>query len=70
MLDGELPKVGELRADGADVDEQEKGGTAALMVAVILGHAAIAEMLLAAGAKVDLQDKNGKTALDNHGRGR
>ena len=45
--------------DGADVDEQEKGGTAALMVAVSPGHAAIVEgdemeaLLRVAGVKGD-----------------
>jgi ankyrin repeat protein len=55
--------VGELITDGADVDEQDKDGWFALMVAAIHGHTTVVEALVQAGARIDLQDKGGGTPL-------
>jgi serine/threonine-protein phosphatase 6 regulatory ankyrin repeat subunit B len=53
---GELERVRELIADGADVDEQDKSGWTALMRAAADGYAAVVEALLQAGAQVDQHD--------------
>ena len=60
--DGKLPAVKELLAKpGVDVDEQSRYGWTALHWAAIKGHAAVVGVLLAAGARTDLKDKDGDT---------
>ena len=61
---GDLQRLEELIADGADVDEQNHEGDTALVVAAERGYAVVAEALLKAGAKIDLHNMNGRTALD------
>ncbi|MFF4079211.1 ankyrin repeat domain-containing protein [Streptomyces sp. NPDC001777] len=66
---GHAPYVRELlRATDIDVDHVNRLGWTALLEAVILGdggraHQEIVELLLAAGADVDLPDGDGTTAL-------
>ena len=47
-----------------DIDEQDKYGFSTLMIAA-LGEASVVEALLQAGARTDLKDKDGRTALDD-----
>jgi hypothetical protein len=64
--DGEARRVGELIADGADVDEQGKTGGTTLMAAANDGQwpcTAIAAALVNTGAQLDLHNKDGVTAL-------
>ena len=49
---------------GAHIDDVDDRGRSALMDAAELDHGAIAEWLVAHGAKRDLRDKDGKTAAD------
>jgi hypothetical protein len=60
---GEAQRVGQLIADGADVDLQVKSGQTALIVAAWQGHTAVVEALVNAGAQLDLQNSDGVTAL-------
>ncbi|KDO21909.1 TKL protein kinase [Saprolegnia parasitica CBS 223.65] len=60
---GDLAAVAEFLHDGADPDSRNKIGEPALFVAVMEGHVNIAEMLLNAGAAVDLETPGGATAL-------
>jgi ankyrin repeat protein len=60
-----LPVMMEALALGADVNwrhQEEHGGTA-LMVAVAAGAMATTEFLLLNGAKLDVKDEGGQTAL-------
>ena len=49
---------------GARIDDADDRGRTALMTAAELDHPAMAELLLAHGAKKDLRDKAGKTAAE------
>jgi ankyrin repeat protein len=61
---GELDKVVQLIADGAQVNAQfELDGMTALMWAAFMGHIGVCEFLIANGADVNAQDNNGDTAL-------
>ena len=73
---GQVESAGRLLAAGADPDEQEASGLTALMSAVIAngeldlgsGHPVflqLVELLIDAGAELDLEDENGDTALDH-----
>lgn len=48
---------------GCDVNLQDKQGGTALMDACVTGHGNYAEQILKKGAKVNVQDHNGYTAL-------
>lgn len=45
------------------VDAQDKDGTTALMAAAVRGHAKVVELLIVAGAGVNMQNMDGHTAL-------
>jgi 3-deoxy-D-manno-octulosonic-acid transferase len=56
--------VKEFLARGADINYQEKNGSNALMYAAAGGKTAVVEELLKAGARRDLKDAKGRTAMD------
>ncbi|MEM4367218.1 MAG: ankyrin repeat domain-containing protein, partial [Candidatus Anstonellales archaeon] len=59
-----LERVVKLVLEGADVNVQDNNnGWTALMLAAEKEHEGIVEMLIKAGAKLDLQNKDGETAL-------
>lgn len=60
---GDLAKVKELIAAGADVNARRKDGGTALMYALGTGRTEIARALIAAGADVNARDQKGATAL-------
>jgi TonB family protein len=62
--DGDADAVRALLVDGADVDQRGRGGHTALMIAAIISHVEIADLLLGAGADVQLLDNLGLTARD------
>lgn len=51
-------------APGIDIDAQTDMGLTALMIALAQEQNAVVKKLLDAGARTDLKDKHGKTALD------
>ena len=63
-VDAALRTVKLLLSSGAKVDLVDDRGRDALMIAAGLGHAAIAQALLDAGADRTLRDKTGKSAID------
>lgn len=62
ILNGNIETVQRLINSGIDVNMNDKGVTA-LMGAAALGHKQIVEMLLQAGAAVNLKDQSKQTAL-------
>lgn len=63
-LDGDVDRVLELIAQGADVNTADQaGGHTALHSAAQGQHAETAQALLSAGAQVDARDRFGKTPL-------
>ena len=60
---GDLKRVKDLIAAGADVNLQDKNGITALIWANVLGHLDVVKILIEAKANVDHQDKYGRTAL-------
>ena len=48
---------------GAEIDQQDSGGSTALTSAAYNGHERVVELLLRHGVKVNVQDSNGFTAL-------
>ncbi len=63
-LAGQGDIVSRALQNGFDVNRQNAEGRTLLMMAAFNGHTMVARMLLQAGAKVDMQDKNdGSTAL-------
>ena len=63
-VDAALRTVKLLLSRGAKVDLIDDRGRDALMIAAGLGHGAIAQALLDAGADRTLRDKTGKSAID------
>lgn len=53
-----------LLALGAEINPQDKSGRSLLMYAVLAGRSQLVDLLLAAGARTDLQDNRLRTALD------
>jgi ankyrin repeat protein len=62
-LEGDIAKVQDLLAKGADVNAQNRFGGTALMLAASQGDTAIVEALLAKGADVNAKSNEGWTAL-------
>lgn len=63
-LRGDLPRVRELLAYGAPVDEEEQpSGTTALFKAAFSGHIDVMEELMKHGADINHKDCNGWTPL-------
>lgn len=60
---GDVARVRDLIAQGADVDARDAYGATALMNAAHSGNLEMVETLLAAGAEVDAKDELGWTAL-------
>ena len=61
-LAGDLSQVGALLEQGSDVNYQN-GGVTALYAASENGHEGVVQALLAKGARVNFQGRNGRTAL-------
>lgn len=62
--EGELDKVKQLLATGADIDKIDtETGTSALMEAVESNNQEMVQVLLSAGADVNAKNKHGRTAL-------
>jgi len=62
-LEGDLAKVQDLIAKGADVNARNRFGGTALMLAASQRDTAIVEALLAKGADIDAKQQEGTTAL-------
>ena len=62
-LAGDLAQVRALLEKGADIDQQDRDGATALILASQQGHEGIVQALLARGAEIDHQAKIGITAL-------
>jgi uncharacterized protein len=60
---GLIEEVAELLRHKSWVDHQEAGGKSALLVSAFRGHTTTVQLLLAAGAEVDLADNTQRTAL-------
>ena len=60
---GNTAIVGELIADGADVDQAASDGATALHIAADAGDVELADVLLRAGAGVDIETRNAVTPL-------
>jgi ankyrin repeat protein len=52
-----------LLAGGARLEERDKNGNTALMIAASWGHASVCEVLLTAGAQLEQRSADGRTAL-------
>jgi ankyrin repeat protein len=60
---GDIVKVRELLAAGADVNVRAVGGSTPLIEAAYAGHTEVARVLLDSGARVGLRKDDGETAL-------
>ena len=60
---GDIERVNQLLAEGADIEARNENGTTALMIAAFLGHTATMQALLAQGADIDAKDAEGYDAL-------
>ena len=54
-----------LLAQGSDVDSSNAAGQTALMLGAAFGHENVVQFLLTVGARLDLQDELGLSALDS-----
>lgn len=64
-FDDFLPIIDALIAKGADVNHASPEGTTVLMSAALGKNEKIVQRLIAAGARADVQDAEGQTALDH-----
>lgn len=62
-MNANLNEVARLLREGVDPNVLGSQGETALHCAALIGHAAIAQELLAAGARTDTLDKNGRNAM-------
>ena len=61
---GSLSRLKEaIECEGADIDEQDKGGNTALMIASMAGHNPMVKLLLEHGADTERRNQGGHTAL-------
>jgi ankyrin repeat protein len=61
---GDLKRVEELIEEGCDINEQSAYGMTAIHAAAKYGRLACAEFLIYEGARLDIIDDSGRTALD------
>ncbi|HEY6805295.1 MAG TPA: ankyrin repeat domain-containing protein [Pyrinomonadaceae bacterium] len=62
--DGDVNLVRSLLAQGTDVNSSNRSGQTALMLAVGFGRREVIDLLIKAGARVELQDELGLSAID------
>ncbi|RYF43218.1 MAG: ankyrin repeat domain-containing protein, partial [Comamonadaceae bacterium] len=62
---GRLPELERLLQQGADLNAPDDAGRTALVLAVIHGHSAMVQRLLALGANPALVDREGLNALQH-----
>ena len=63
VRDDKVSEIKRLLDEGADVNDEEKGGLTALILAAFKGRGEIVKLLLDNRAKVDHKNKHGFTAL-------
>jgi hypothetical protein len=62
--EGDTSLIKSLLAQGADVNSSNAAGQTALMLGAAFGHENVVQFLLTVGARLDLQDELGLSALD------
>lgn len=62
---GDITTVKQIISYGIDINETTNRGMTPLMYAAIYNQSEIAKLLLEKGAKLDMKDKSGSTALDH-----
>ena len=61
--EGNIERIKQLIADGADVNAKNRDGTTPLQTAAIRGHKEFLELLIANGADVNAKNEDGMTPL-------
>jgi len=64
IITNDIKGIKRFISEGEDVNLQDEWGWTALITATFCNDPAIVKLLLRAGAKLDLQNNEGKTALD------
>ncbi|MCE2688205.1 MAG: ankyrin repeat domain-containing protein [Rickettsiales bacterium] len=64
ILTNKINEIKKFIAEGGDVNLRDEWGLTPLIAATLCNDPAIVKILLRAGAKLDLQNNEGKTALD------